>query len=68
MLDREDKMRKSVLELEKRMLINTVHRPDFRVHGKVVTLGADTKGAIEIGFMSPSTTKLFPLSEISLKS
>ena len=55
-----------ILESEEGMLLDIPHRPGFRVHGTIVTLCADTKGAHEIGgFMSPSATKLCRLCEIS---
>lgn len=58
-----------ILESEKGMLLDIPHRPGFRVQGTIVTLCADTKGALEIGgFMSPSATKLCRLCEISIKS
>jgi hypothetical protein len=47
------------------MLLDIPHPPGFRVHGAVVNLCADTKGAHEIGgFMSPSATKLCRLCGI----
>lgn len=55
-----------ILESEEGMLLDIHHRPGLRVHGTIVTLCADTKGAHEIGvFMSPSATKICRLYEIN---
>ncbi|KZR96990.1 Uncharacterized protein APZ42_008362, partial [Daphnia magna] len=54
-----------VLESEEGMLLDIKHRPGFRVHGTIVTLCADMKGAHEIGgFMSPSATSFCRLCDI----
>lgn len=48
-----------VLESEGAMLLDIPNRPNFRIHGTIATLCADTKGAHEIGgFMNPSDTKI----------
>ncbi|KZS17764.1 Uncharacterized protein APZ42_016191 [Daphnia magna] len=55
----------TILESEGGMLLDIPSRSNFRVHGTIATLCADTKGAHEIGgFMSPSATKLCRLCNI----
>lgn len=59
----------SVLESEEGILLYLPHRPNgFRIHGTIVNVCADTKGAHEFGgFMSPSADRLCRICLIERK-